>query len=84
MLEDVEFGGDPPLNSRVFGLPQNCPCGLPKPCSHALKGRNPQIPLALLDKSVLCAMHFNVIRKSLLRPVLGLSTLTDHLSNTLL
>ena len=68
----------------TFCLSQNCPGWLPQPCGDALEGRNPQIPLALFDEPVLCPMHFNVICKRLLRPVLSLSVLTDDVSNTLL
>jgi hypothetical protein len=70
--------------SGVLGFSQNCPGWLSQSRGHALECREPEIPLALLNETVLCPVHFDVIRKCLLRPILGLSALTDHLANALL
>lgn len=69
---------------RALGFFQDRPHGLFQSPCHPLEGGESDVTPALLHKPVRRPVHFDVIGKSLLSPLLSLTMAADHLSQTVL
>ena len=68
---------------RALSFSQDRPHRLSEPGSHALQGGEPQVPPALFDEPVLSPVHFNMVGKRLLAPVLCLPMAANDAADTL-
>lgn len=61
-----------------LGFAQQSPCGLAEPYRDTFQGGYLEVLPAAFNAPIVRAVHFDVIRKSLLRPLLLFAVLADH------